>query len=92
MTIFKMEKIPPGISTQDPELAKRLDPRGRRTPPGQLSSRDDAVSARPSPGPAENLTCTTWSRKTWSPLTIEASAMAKVPLAGTNWIPGTGKF
>ena len=24
-------------------------------------------------------------------LTIEAAAMAKVPLAGTNWIPGQGK-
>jgi glutamate synthase domain-containing protein 2 len=25
-------------------------------------------------------------------LTIEASAMAGVPLAGTNWIPGKGTF
>ena len=25
-------------------------------------------------------------------LTIEASAMAQVPLAGTNWIPGVTKF
>jgi methylamine---glutamate N-methyltransferase subunit C len=23
-------------------------------------------------------------------LTVEAAAMARVPLAGTNWIPGTG--
>jgi methylamine---glutamate N-methyltransferase subunit C len=23
-------------------------------------------------------------------LTVEAAAMAKVPLAGTNWIPGAG--
>ena len=25
-------------------------------------------------------------------LTIEAAAMAQVPLAGTNWIPGLNKF
>jgi hypothetical protein len=25
-------------------------------------------------------------------LTIEAAAMARVPLAGTNWIPGADKF
>ena len=31
---------------------------------------------------------TTWSPRTWSPLTIEAAAMARVPLAGTSWIPG----
>ena len=25
-------------------------------------------------------------------LTIEAAAMAGVPLAGTNWVPGSGSF
>ncbi len=25
-------------------------------------------------------------------LTVEAAAMAQVPLAGTNWIPGKGGF
>ena len=25
-------------------------------------------------------------------LTVEASAMANVPLAGTNWIPGRSRF
>ena len=25
-----------------------------------------------------------------APLTIESAAMARVPLAGTNWIPGEG--
>ncbi|MEO1206410.1 MAG: FMN-binding glutamate synthase family protein, partial [Pseudomonadota bacterium] len=25
-------------------------------------------------------------------LTMEAAAMARIPLAGTNWIPGQGTF
>ena len=25
-------------------------------------------------------------------LTVESAAMARVPLAGTNWIPGNGGF
>ena len=29
-------------------------------------------------------------REDLAALTVEAAAMAKVPLAGTNWIPGQG--
>lgn len=36
-----------------------------------------------------NRMSTTWSANLVA-LTIEAAAMAGVPLAGTNWIPGQG--
>lgn len=42
-------KDPAGISTQDPELAKRLDPGSGGTPPGQLPAGIDPGS--PNPGP-----------------------------------------
>ncbi len=31
-------------------------------------------------------------REDLAALTIEAAAMAQIPLAGTNWIPGVSKF
>ncbi|MGH1556496.1 hypothetical protein ACRAWF_46335 [Streptomyces sp. L7] len=45
---------------------------------------------RPSPAPAARPTSTTWSSlEDLVALTIESAAMARVPLAGTDWIPGT---
>ena len=83
---------PAGISTQDPELAKRLDPvaAGRRlanylkvmTLEAQTIARACGKSHVNNLEP-EDLVA----------LTVEAAAMAQVPLAGTNWIPGqTGYF
>ncbi|MCZ6862085.1 MAG: FMN-binding glutamate synthase family protein [Alphaproteobacteria bacterium] len=78
---------PAGITTQDPELAKRLDPEraGRRlanylkvmTLEAQTIARACGKSHVHNLEP-EDLVA----------LTVEAAAMAKVPLAGTNWIPG----
>ena len=78
---------PAGISTQDPELAKRLDPvaAGRRlanylkvmTLEAQTIARACGKSHVNNLEP-EDLVA----------LTVEASAMAQVPLAGTDWIPG----
>ena len=78
---------PAGISTQDPELEARLDPvqGGRRlanylrtlTLEAQTLARACGKSHLHNLEP-EDLVA----------LTIEASAMARVPLAGTNWIPG----
>ena len=31
-------------------------------------------------------------REDLAALTIEAAAMAKIPLAGTDWVPGEGKL
>jgi glutamate synthase domain-containing protein 2 len=82
---------PAGITTQDPELAARLDPvaAGRRlanylsvmTLEAQTIARACGKSHLHNLEP-EDLVA----------LTIEAAAMARVPLAGTDWIPGTGRF
>ena len=79
---------PAGISTQDPDLMKRLDPvkAGHRlanylsvmTMEAQVVARACGKSHLQNLEP-EDLVA----------LTIESSAMAQVPLAGTNWIPGT---
>ncbi|MEM8790557.1 MAG: FMN-binding glutamate synthase family protein [Pseudomonadota bacterium] len=78
---------PAGISTQDPELASRLDPvaAGRRlanylkvmTLEAQTIARACGKSSLHNLEP-EDLRA----------LTVEAAAMAQVPLAGTEWIPG----
>jgi glutamate synthase domain-containing protein 2 len=78
---------PAGITTQDPELADRLDPvvGGRRlanfirvmTMEAQVIARACGKAHLHSLEP-EDLVA----------LTIEAAAMARVPLAGTSWIPG----
>jgi glutamate synthase domain-containing protein 2 len=82
---------PAGISTQDPELMKRFDPveGGRRlanylrvlTLEAQTLARacgkNDLRNLEP-----EDLVA----------LTVESAAMARVPLAGTSWIPGQHNF
>jgi methylamine---glutamate N-methyltransferase subunit C len=80
---------PAGITTQDPELAKRLDPvrAGRRlanylkvmTLEAQTIARACGKSHVHNLEP-EDLVA----------LTVEAAAMAQVPLSGTSWIPGQG--
>ena len=79
---------PVGISTQDEELAARFDPLvgGRRianylrvlTLEAQTLARACGKSHVHNLEP-EDLVA----------LTVEAAAMARVPLAGTSWIPGT---
>lgn len=82
---------PAGISTQDPELMKRFDPveGGRRlanylrvlTLEAQTLARacgkNDLRNLEP-----EDLVA----------LTVESAAMARVPLAGTSWVPGQHNF
>lgn len=80
---------PAGISTQDPELAQRLDPvqAGKRlanylrvlTMEAQTLARACGKSDLRNLEP-EDLVA----------LTVESAAMARVPLAGTSWIPGNG--
>ncbi len=82
---------PAGITTQDPELASRLDPvlGGRRlanylavmTLEAQTIARACGKSHLHNLEP-EDLVA----------LTIEAAAMAGVPLAGTDWVPGGARF
>jgi glutamate synthase domain-containing protein 2 len=79
---------PAGISTQEPELAARFDP--------ELGGRRLANYLR-----CMTLECQTLARACGKSdvhnlepedlvaLTVEAAAMARVPLAGTGWIPGS---
>ena len=78
---------PVGISTQDEELAARFDP--------ELGGRRLANYLRAMVLEAQTLAraCGKTHVHNLEPedmvaLTLEASAMAKVPLAGTSWIPG----
>lgn len=80
-------RCPVGVATQDPKLEARLQPQqGARWVYNYLSTmvleiqtlaracgKSHVLNLEP-----EDLTA----------LTIEAAAMAKVPLAGTDWIPG----
>ena len=80
-------KDPAGISTQDPELAQRLNPvdGGRKlanyirvlTLEAQTLARACGKSNLNNLEPEDMVA-----------LTVESAAMAKVPLVGTNWIPG----
>jgi len=78
---------PAGISTQDPELSARFDPveGGRRLANYLRVLTMEAQTIARACGKAhvrhlepEDLVA----------ITIEAAAMARVPLAGTDWIPG----
>jgi glutamate synthase domain-containing protein 2 len=80
-------KDPAGISTQDPALAQRLNPvdGGRKlanyirvlTLEAQTLARACGKSNLNNLEPEDMVA-----------LTVESAAMAKVPLVGTNWIPG----
>ena len=78
---------PTGISTQDPELSKRLDPvlGGRRIANSLncMTLEIQTLARACGTNHVHNL-----EPEDMVALTIEAAAMAKVPLAGTGWIPG----
>jgi methylamine---glutamate N-methyltransferase subunit C len=80
---------PAGISTQDPELAARLDPveGGRRLANYLRVLTMEAQTIARACGKAHVLHL---EPEDLVAVTIEAAAMARVPLAGTNWIPGAG--
>ncbi len=82
---------PAGITTQDPELAKRLDPvaAGRRLANylAVLTLEAQTIARACGKSHLHNL-----EPEDLVALTIEAAAMARVPLAGTDWIPGHTKF
>ena len=78
---------PAGITTQDPELMARLDPieAGRRLKNylKVLTLEAQTISRACGKNNLRNL-----EPEDLCALTIEAAAMAGVPLAGTSWIPG----
>ena len=84
---FQAGNDPAGITTQDPELAGRLDPviAGRRLANYlQVLTLETQTLARA----CGKSHVTNLDNEDLAALTVEAAAMAKVPLAGTSWIPG----
>jgi len=81
---------PAGITTQLPELAARLDPikAGRRLANylSVLTLEAQTIARACGKSHLHNL-----EPEDLVALTLEASAMAQVPLAGTSWIPGLTK-
>jgi glutamate synthase domain-containing protein 2 len=81
-------RCPVGITTQDPDLELRLDPEA-----GALRLRNyltvmtmELATLARACGKANVHHL---EREDLAALTVTAAAMAKVPLAGTSWIPGT---
>jgi glutamate synthase domain-containing protein 2 len=81
---------PAGITTQDPELAARLDPviAGHKLANylSVLTLEAQTIARACGKSHVHNL-----EPEDLVALTVEAAAMARVPLAGTNWIPGRSK-
>jgi methylamine---glutamate N-methyltransferase subunit C len=79
---------PAGISTQDDELAARFDPElgGRRLANylRTMTLETQTLARACGKSHVHNL-----EPEDLVALTVEAAAMAKVPLAGTSWVPGT---
>jgi glutamate synthase domain-containing protein 2 len=80
---------PSGISTQDPLLSSTLDPilGGRRLANylNCMTLELQTLARACGKSHVHNL-----EPEDMVALTIEAAAMAKIPLAGTGWIPGQG--
>jgi len=78
---------PAGITTQDPELMARLDPveggRRLRNYLGVLTLECQTIARACGHNHVHNL-----EPEDLCALTMEAAAMARVPLAGTDWYPG----
>ncbi len=82
---------PAGITTQDPELMERLDPlaAGRRLHNylSVLTLEAQTIARACGHNHVHNL-----EPEDLCALTVEAAAMARVPLAGTSWIPGQSGY
>jgi glutamate synthase domain-containing protein 2 len=81
---------PAGISTQDEQLGARLDPvaGGQRLANYLRVLTLEAQTLARACGKSHVLNL---EPEDMVALTIEAAAMARVPLAGTDWIPGRGR-
>ena len=84
-------RCPVGITTQDPELEKRLPPEtGARLLQNYLTVMVlelQTLARACGKSDVHNL-----EPEDMAALTVEAAAMAGVPLAGTDWIPGRGGY
>ncbi len=84
---YQEGRDPAGITTQDEALAARLDPvaGGRRLANYLHVLTMEAQTIARACGKSHVLNL---EPEDLAALTIEAAAMAKIPLAGTHWIPG----
>jgi glutamate synthase domain-containing protein 2 len=82
---------PAGITTQDPVLSARLDPllAGRRLANylSVLTMEAQVIARACGKSHLRNL-----EPEDLCALTVEAAAMAQIPLAGTGWIPGSSRY
>lgn len=87
---YQEGRDPSGISTQDLDLGSRLDPEtaGRRVANYLrcLTLETQTLARAAGKSDVRNL-----EPEDLVALTVEAAAMAKVPLAGTAWVPGAVK-
>ncbi|MFO0239381.1 MAG: FMN-binding glutamate synthase family protein [Betaproteobacteria bacterium] len=82
-------RCPVGITTQDPLLELRLDPaRGAAHLKNYFKTMNMELTTLARACGKSNVHHL--EREDLVALTLEAAAMAKLPLAGTNWIPGVG--
>jgi methylamine---glutamate N-methyltransferase subunit C len=80
-------RCPVGVTTQDPDLERRLDPEvGARWMTNYLKALTMELTALARACGKSNVHHL--EPDDLVALTLEAAAMAKVPLAGTDWIPG----
>ncbi len=86
-TMCQTGRCPVGVATQDPVLEARLDPEegGRRLRNylSTLTMECQTLARACGKSHIHNL-----EPEDLAALTVEAAAMAQVPLAGTDWIPG----
>ena len=80
-------RCPVGITTQDPVLETRLDPVHAATAVANylraLTMEVTALARACGKSDVHHL-----EPEDLAALTVEAAAMARIPLAGTSWIPG----
>jgi len=81
-------RCPVGVATQDPELEKRLDveqaARRVKNYLASLTLETQTLARACGKSHVHNL-----EPEDMVALTVEAAAMAGVPLAGTSWVPGS---
>jgi glutamate synthase domain-containing protein 2 len=84
---FQAGQDPAGITTQDEELQRNLDPEdgGRRVANFMRVMTMEAQTVARACGKAH---VTHLEPEDLVAVSLEAAAMAKIPLAGTDWIPG----
>jgi glutamate synthase domain-containing protein 2 len=82
-------KCPVGVTTQDEVLERRLEPAvGAKRVRNYLKTLNMELTTVARACGKQNVHHL--EREDLVALTVEAAAMAHVPLAGTNWIPGSG--